>query len=116
MHCIRICFMLKRPILKMGMLSTGQWSIGICRSLQPIQCPIECYECIRTQGFPLHQTERDLYAMVCENNTERGNCMTMMAITSDLPMPNPLDIYIVFHLCSISLCLVIDKRKHITWK
>lgn len=26
-------------------------------------------------------------------------------------MPNPPAIYIVFHLCSISLCLVIGKRK-----
>lgn len=76
-----VCYMLKRSILKMGMLSTDQWSTGIHLSLQPVQSLTELYECVRTQGFPFHQTKRNLCAMVCENNTERESHMTLMAIT-----------------------------------
>lgn len=36
--------------------------------------------------------------------------------TSDLSVPNPSDIYNVFHICTISLYLATGKTKHMTWK
>lgn len=61
---------INRPVVHRNMPFSAAYSV-----------PIACYERVRTQGFPFHQTEKNLYTMVCETNTERGSHITLMAIS-----------------------------------